>query len=793
MDADPFVDRLDELNYLCNLLNRSKRPSTIVVNSQRATGLSRFLERSSRNFSRDMKALRASCGSQSIFISLLLGIRKSVGQDILRAAATHIGKEHAFETLISLVPYLGRTINFTRQMYHDVGFGDQNLPRDIVFSYLKNSSKRFASQYIFVDNVEVFSDEVAELMSFIANDLENKPTLILGGIYANSMDRSDYDLPDRVFEMNENMFEMEFAAPDKKFIEQYINTVYPKCNISASEIFEQSGGNIYRIRRIVKTQCHDDRDLIQFLDIGGEFIIVCMQACKSPLRKTDLAQVAMNLAELSHIETCSELDKVVSTLEQQCIIKPAYGNNGEIFIHLISNSYFTRLEEVRNYLRICSNLYRYFERCYQHSDVHPKSELILLLYNLSGIVDQSSSSHWARQLVRVSMRMGNTEVAYRQIGRVIDIERPKTKDDLIIDVSLKFMCKRYSKVYELLTKLENRDFVSSNRYLRALEALSLNRCRQHDSSNTLIDTLVNTSSSIDEQCILISAKLSNLIHQNFINDARLIFRETKPLFLRSKFFPYFLRMSPSIHGPQEGKWDLIRAYKLFKNNNDHFGTYTTLSNIGLLFLELSRVRSALTILCRSREELIIYGPHHSIHVKNNIGIARVFQGNFDDAIRVFRPLCNGHQKMPSIYASINSAVALALVGDVEKATNMLDEILNVVQAYPVDRVRQRFWHNQALISTIGCFDNPAAYQERADAAIQKMKVHVDRRDPHKTLATAGQFNNWVHGEFPKNFQRDHFSIFWQPCYLEYWYHDPLNLLYSTEGPISPSIGNDVAN
>ena len=152
---------------------------------------------------------------------------------------------------------------------------------------------------------------------------------------------------------------------------------------------------------------------------------------------------------------------------------------------------------------------------------------------------------------------------------------------------------------------------------------------------------------------------------------------------------------------------------------------------------------------------------------NNWAIAELLDNNFETANKLLDiAYAYSHSKMPQIFITINRACLSVANGEYKKALNIIEEIEHDVEEIPIDRVKQKYYINKALIYFANnilnydiiekCRQYPDRYSK--DLTYEKIKFYQDKLKSLQTYSDT-DFNNCF-----------------CPCYLEYWYINPLKLL-----------------
>ena len=188
-------------------------------------------------------------------------------------------------------------------------------------------------------------------------------------------------------------------------------------------------------------------------------------------------------------------------------------------------------------------------------------------------------------------------------------------------------------------------------------------------------------------------------------------------------------------------------------------------------MEIGQHKAALTLLNEAYDDLLVFGPHHLHIVQNNLGICNIVLGNFRKAETLLKKSSRVNSIMPNLYSRINNAMCISISGNPKDGLALMTYMKDTVNKCPVDRVRQRYYTNLALLSW-RCNENNYEFNEKLKMAWK----NKDRKYPEKTINTLSLISQKPSTTISNKKRENIFKEHWQPCYLEYWYFDPLSSL-----------------
>jgi len=134
-----------------------------------------------------------------------------------------------------------------------------------------------------------------------------------------------------------------------------------------------------------------------------------------------------------------------------------------------------------------------------------------------------------------------------------------------------------------------------------------------------------------------------------------------------------------------------------------------------------------------------------------------------------KALLLAYNDMPQIFIKINLAAVAILKNDYKNGLSILKKMENQICEFIIDRPRQMYFVNMAFFS-YACGCNNIEIEKYCEKAIQ----HPDRLLPALTTNRINIIKTFIHKKIP--YSSSMFFNLFVPCYLAYWYQNPLELI-----------------
>lgn len=423
---------------------------------------------------------------------------------------------------------------------------------------------------------------------------------------------------------------------------------------------------------------------------------------------------------------------------------------GRIYLVGVSNFIYSQENHV-NKLYYKKIVYEYFS-----SIETPTIQEIELCYILSKeLLYLSENSNWSKKLVLEKLRLGllvDTDL-------VNDLEKQGNSELLILLYTYQ---KNYKKAFKIIKKLKKEKKLTND--FKKLYGIILNRCRFHTKAEK---RLIKSLKKDPQNFILKAYLVSNYVHQDKLEDAERIYKKKKIIHNNTEV-AYFYRNSGAIYW--EDLTSLENAIEIFKNCDDLFGLYSSKCNLLTRKMVLNPSNDYLGSFKKLESSLSVYGYDNMYILYNNMGIAALYADDIPLATMCFQLADTfSSTSMSHLFVTINSACMYLKQGKILDAKITIDSIESDVAVVGVNRVAQKYYINKAMIY----FANNLL----DDKILQCCLDNLDRYIPLYTTEKVSNYRQkLIQGE---KYNNNDWTTYFCPCYLEYWYINPLKI-FSTK-------------
>lgn len=634
-----------------------------------------------------------------------------------------------------IIPYLGGLFSNwnegkkTRPVY-DLNY---NLFYSLIPILLEKISQN-KKIVIFIDGAQYVSETDYKLLKEIA-DVQNCYVIIgftspLHEYYKLKFYLKDCKKEHTTFNITEDLVIL--------FADAYRNETISK--IDAKRIIEMCNHNIYKICDYFFNK-NDGSDL----DTIDKAVLNICNIMFDGIKVQQLIQILMS--DVNNIYDEELCTASIRKLKQLGYLSEEYGS-----VYLGGASKFICSQENPVHkLYYKKIVYDYFS-----SIETPMIQEIELCYILSKeLLYLSQSSNWAKRLTVEKLRLGLPV----DLDLLNELEKQGNSELLIILYTYQ---KNYVKAFDIIEKLKKEKGLTKD--FKKIYGVILNRCRFHlKAEKRLIKSLEK-----DPQDFILKAYLvSNYVHQDNLEEAKKIY-EKREVFHNNTEVAYFYRNSGAIYW--QDLTPLENAVEIFKNCDDLFGLYSSECNLLTRKMVLNPSNDYLDSFKKLESCLSAYGYDNMYILYNNMGIAALYADDISLATMCFQLADTFSSTMMShLFTTINSACMHLKQGKILEAKRTIDSIESDVTVVGVNRVAQKYYINKAMIY----FANNLL----DDKILQCCLNNPDRYMP---LYTAEKVSNYrqklIQGE---EYNNNDWTNYFCPCYLEYWYINPLKL-FSTE-------------
>lgn len=726
-----YADRYNEFNSINKFI--SAGVPVIFVNTTLCTGFSSFLN---ERFS-DYKTYHLEYNSQrniSLAEMIIQQLSKKDLETLQRIVNNIYGDyEKKFlsilaESYITGVGSLLSTLNEGKK-----GPCVYDLNYQLVYSLLPNLFKFLSKNTrigFFIDGAQYVNKSDYDLIYKLAN-INNCYVLI--GITEPFNDI--YKLKSNL--KNCNYEEIYFSRPTIELVIELAKIYdYDITEVEAQKLLTSCEYNIYKVNNYLKKQDVD----ICIGNIEKAIIFIC-SIFPQELEEQILKQILLSDENL--IIDDNSFDTAIFTLSEYNIIEKRFsklylckGNPTTIDIisRLADSFYYKKI--VYNFIK-CSN------------------SNLELCYTLSRELCLPESIQWLNKFVIHKLRLGLPIES--NILTEIEIQN-NTKLLIIVYTYIR----NYEKAKIKIEYLKSSEKLSND--YKKLYAIILNRCRNHSKAEKKLLKCIQKEPS---NYILKAYLISNYIHQENITEAKKLYEEDScnegtgdiAYFYRNCGAAFWADLTP-----------FQKAMDLFEKSKDWFGYYTTKCNLITRQMMLKSEDFSINDFKEIENKMAVYGVENMHVFYNNWGISSLLNDDILNAEKYFELAdIYSNSKMPHIFIAINQACLKLKKGEYEDAKQLIDSIEKDVNIFPVNRVKQKFYINKALIYYCN--------NMLEENLLIKCEAYPDRYNPQYTKDIISFYKNRILKNvsyFPKDWE----SCFC-PCYLEYWYINPLKLFSTT--------------
>lgn len=795
LSGSVFLNRKNELEKISGLVNKNQPGQVIFCSTKPGTGLTSFLEHLSEVLSESQITFYVN-GSKKIPNSLCAQVfqqlyfkypkEKKAFENYLYAKLQKDSRG-LVGTILAAVPYLAEFILGTggvasealSPIIKDV-FSRKHIPEiqtsafssaiiEFVLPFLESIGQE-KSIFILIDNAQDLDEWSLEFIKFSGGN-EVGVRYFIGHIARRGLTEST-DTEETIRKLKSigrAVVSFDFTPPDILLIKELAQSKgYAITDADARRILKEAREDIYEI--IFRLINPEKRLISKISEIQRE-ILLYLSIARQPIRDSDLTAIITTSATI-FIDSLATIEKEIDELVNTNLISSSYMPDFSRLLSLDSSSHplLASLDiSAAESIEKASRLYDYFLRVENDLTSHSKTEVTLLLYRLAKSVDKSSLGRRGQSLLSLCLKMGSVNTAQKYIDKAIDDQALKQFSDYFIKVAFHMSYRSYQKALDLLVNPPQVEW-RNKRICQVLRAVAMNRCRLHKESESLIQELLKDSAHPEEAVILLSYSISGLMHENKVKAAQEQYYSYRTKLSKAKNFGYFLRNASIALSTEETEAILIESLTLFDKNVDGFGYYSTLANLGKCRYKTGKILKAEEDLEEAYRNLAIYGVNHLHIVSNNLGLCKMKLAKFAEAQKYFKEAqLYSSNLMPIAYATINMSTLLLEEKDFDNSIRLIRSIEDSVQTYSVDRLKQKFYINAAFIA-YACNEPKDVIKEYCKNALK----HPDRISNEITENRVNSIEKNIRNR--SKYKPEMLYELFDPCTLEYWYQNPLELV-----------------
>jgi len=371
----------------------------------------------------------------------------------------------------------------------------------------------------------------------------------------------------------------------------------------------------------------------------SQFLLRLLCVADQPLRKSDMRLLAHLSDQI--VDTQPDFDASLEELHRLRLVEFNLTEDGSDNLVVLTTNSAMPIRELKKKdianLAVLRDLYEFFSEAERiKSPRHSDAALAQLLYRLASDIDPAALPMRAQTLVRIAMSQGSIADAKRYIEIAQRKQGVPSLHDLFVQIALFVSLQDFVRAKAVLDDIPRAEF-ERYRILRILDAVALNRVRDHDASNRQIDRLLKNGASDEEKALLVSYQIGGLLHQERWQDAVSALDAWASPLQRAANYPYFLRNAAAVHmlKPEKdlpaAKRMLDQALRAFVANKDAFGEATSLCNYGVVLAYAGETEAAERHFRQSYSRLSILGTQHIQESGTNLGTALMLLGHYERA------------------------------------------------------------------------------------------------------------------------------------------------------------------
>ncbi len=733
-----YADRTYEYDTILKMIESGIR--SIFVETNEAVGITSFLKAKFENY----RMIYVDCNDA---IPILFAIINQLSSEERTKLQKTLNKKYGHRekrwlaSIFSIIPYIGDFISdgvsslLEGKKTFSIGDIDtEKALQSVIPEFIENISTKLPICIAF-DNAQAINAKEADEILYLA---ENTTAIIIFAITSQK---------NEIYKIKSNFLNKKITCGDINFPSPSIELVmklsqYQGKELSCEEarnIISFCSGNIYKIRECVETGSFDSGFIYNVIESG--IISVC-DIYHTVIEKNRLFEILCSYRELilNYMSFQNSIDKLSAygIIEDSVVNIKIIGANHPIATEIRNNN----IEHII-YQKI---VYEYLSKN-NPSNLHE----LKLLYLLSLDYESQRSREWLELLIL------NTMENQLSIDRDL-LERLSLYDVSLLRIVAYTYVREYSRALKDLDEFKKNHLLSSD--IQRLYAVLLNRCRKHKKAEKF---LTHCLAGVDNN-IIAAYLISNYVHQEKIVEAEEFIKD----YVKHAPFEnigYVYRNGAAIKFSDLKYFEV--ALEAFKNAEDDYGYNTTLCNFA--------IRRALTIDdCQCEKDLLTAKDylerfnHSDLHIiYNNLGLYYILHKREKEAEKYLKIAeMKSATSMPSIFSRINQAALMLKQGFVKESKEYFDSIIISAPDAQVERVKQKYYINKLLIYY--------ANAQKLEKHIENASVHPDRYDPNYTKKILDFYRQRINKK--EDYHSSDFDKLFCPCYLEYWYVNPLKLI-----------------
>lgn len=789
MDAAPIdlLDREADLQALNSFLGAREpnAPRCLVYRTRRATGLTHFLRHRELSNGSDLLSVYIDLERNQQINAIFSSLKERLAQRYPWRWRIWDLRLHWKQRFFQAVrPILGLLIPSWGSLASET-LGVVAQTPIFISPYASKPAAEFASlarhlsrKYtilILVDNCQQIDSASMDIFETTFSTTYYNVRYVLGFVDEGSSPEDFEEFLTRIEATGLPLRSERFEGPNAQLVRALARTRgITLSSIQARELAEEAGHHVHRILAAInRCGTSPDRRPEPPHEPLAEQVLGLLRVAGQTLYESDVQAILVRSPEV-HFESIEEIQATLERLAARGWVELKRLDVGDRAIALLASSTPPLPKSLRTpakRLAFADALYRYFCHVEGSSARHSRAEIHSMLFRLAKEVDPDSVPHRAQQLLDSAMKMGSISGARALIDSAPKITDLRHFYDYVVRVGLLISIKEYDAA---LVALRNPPLPqwAAERICRVLEAVCLNRCRYHEESLQRIAELLPETPTLEEEALLLSYKISGLLHQQQPVAAREVFEGARPRLEPAENYAYFLRNGAAALPSPEALRITSSAKEIFRHRADYFGAWTAVANTGSFLAGLGELEEAQDRFKRAFDGLAVFGIHHLEEAGCNFGLVQLLSGEWSEAVQhLERFLSYARARMPRLYAQMHLAAAFAAMGQRERALERLEEADATFAQVAVKTARQRYATNGALIALLA-----GAARDELDRRVLRARSEphqVDRASTERVLQLieGGGADERGASLPPKEVLHQYYSCGW----LQYWSQNPLQV------------------
>ena len=733
-----YADRIDEYNTISKMIESGTR--AIFVNANEAVGITSFLCAKFENY----RMIYVDCNDA---VPVLFSMINQFSSEDRKKLQKTLNKKYGHReklwltSIFSVIPYVGSFITDGASSLIEgrkaFSIGDIDAEKALestIPEFLENSANKIPI-CIALDNAQAINSKEADEIMYLA---ENTTAIIIFAI--TSQENEIYKIRSNFMNKRITCGEVNFPGPSEKLVMELSQCQGKALSYEeAKDIIALCNGNIYKIRECIETGRYDNKFIYSVIESG--IISVC-NIFHTSIEKKRLFEILCSYPEL--IIDSTSLQKSISKLVAFGIIEDA-----EDRISLIGANHPIATEVCNNCIE--NLIYKKIVYEFLSKKIPANLHEIELLYFLSLEYDNQRSREWLEKLIL------NLMESQLSIDRNL-LDKLSSYDVSVLRIIAYTYVREYSRALEDLDEYKKGHLISSD--VQRLYAVLLNRCRKHKKAEKCLTQCLAEG----DNNIVASFMISNYIHQERLLDAEHFIRDYI-MHAPTDNIGYVYRNSAAVSFRNFDYFEM--ALRAFKNAEDDYGYYTTLCNYAIRRSFIVNDSQCEADLLKAKEYLECFNQSDLHIIYNNLGIYYMLHGKEDEAEKYLKVAAmKSGTSMPAIFTKINQAALMLKQGFVKESKEYFDSITISMPDAQVERIWQKYYINKLLIYY--------ANAQKLEKHIKIALVHPDRYDATYTKRIIEIYQQRINKN--EAYQSSDFEELFCPCYLEYWYVNPLKLI-----------------